>query len=286
MAPVRDGVDELVQSVSYYNPRPLVLHGYIGPFISIYALLIYSWMTKYSLTDSHDIWFLYVGIAVVFQILAFLFCLWSVHVHCFLAYNKVRLVQLYLFTDNQIGVHRWNIQRRLYLLKLFQHLIMAQVNWFGFTIHQQQSTIKNRYGSCFKRQNIHSTSSQSSFMSLNFLLTTPSRSIKNGKDTERIMKYQVLNENSERIEWTWRFPLQQNCSKNEPLHRFSFSKYSVSVFGALKNFGTTVYSRYSCWSVSNGSWFNSNWGTCRRSEKWATNRITSRFTEIVNGVQY
>lgn len=86
---VRDGVDELVQTVTYYNPRPLVLHGYIGPFVSIYALLIYSWLTTFSVSENRDLWFLYVGIAVVFQILAFLFCLWSVHVHCFLAYNRV-----------------------------------------------------------------------------------------------------------------------------------------------------------------------------------------------------
>ena len=103
MVAVRDSVDELVQSVSYYNPRTLVLHGYIGPFVSIYALLIYSWLTTYSVSDSRDIWFLYVGIAVVFQILAFLFCLWSVHVYCFLAYNKVRV---YLSSESCYQFHQ------------------------------------------------------------------------------------------------------------------------------------------------------------------------------------
>ena len=86
--PCHTTIRVILQSVSYYNPRPLILHGYLGPFVSIYGLLIYSWLSNTS-TDPYDIWFLYLGIAVVFQVLAFLFCLWSVHVHCFLAYNKV-----------------------------------------------------------------------------------------------------------------------------------------------------------------------------------------------------
>ncbi|KAI1289846.1 Endoplasmic reticulum transmembrane helix translocase [Halotydeus destructor] len=90
MAPVRDGVDELVQSVRCVNPRPLVLHGYMGPFVSIYVLLIYSWFTTYSEADSQEIWFISVAVSVVAQVLCYLFCVWSVEVNCFLAYNKVR----------------------------------------------------------------------------------------------------------------------------------------------------------------------------------------------------
>lgn len=90
MAPVRDSVDELVKSVSCYNPRTLVLHGYIGPFVTLYVMLMYSWITHYSLQESQEVWFLSVAAAVVVQILMYLFCMWSVDVHCFLAYSKVQ----------------------------------------------------------------------------------------------------------------------------------------------------------------------------------------------------
>jgi cation-transporting ATPase 13A1 len=88
MAPVRDSVDELVKSVSCYNHRTVVLHGYIGPFATIYALLMYSWITHYSVQESQEVWFLSVAAAVICQILMYLFCMWSVDVHCFLAYSK------------------------------------------------------------------------------------------------------------------------------------------------------------------------------------------------------
>ena len=87
MGPVRDSVDELVQSVTCYNVRPLSLHGYIGPFVALYAGLIYSWFTKYSHQESAEIWFISVAISVTIQILTYLTCLWSVRVNCWLAYS-------------------------------------------------------------------------------------------------------------------------------------------------------------------------------------------------------
>lgn len=92
MAPVKDGVDELVQSVSCHNPRPVFLHGYIGPFVSMYGLLMYSWFTKYSQIEQQEMWFITVAATIAFQILAYLFCLWSVDVKCFLAYSRVTII--------------------------------------------------------------------------------------------------------------------------------------------------------------------------------------------------
>lgn len=90
MAPVRDSVDELVQSVNCYNMRPLLLHGYFAPFVTIYAVLVYQWLTYFSLQESQEVWFICVAVAVVSQILTYLTCLWSVRVNCWLAYSYVR----------------------------------------------------------------------------------------------------------------------------------------------------------------------------------------------------
>lgn len=131
--------DELVQSVSCYNSRPLLLHGYIGPFLTIYAIIVYSWLTlpvseiadqkeinatepnfnllnlnstdnssdvkdaQNSTSEAEDtyrgpslndteLWVIAVVSVAVVQIVTYLFCHWSVHVRCFLAFSKVRII--------------------------------------------------------------------------------------------------------------------------------------------------------------------------------------------------
>lgn len=90
MARVRDGVDELVESVTCYNMRPLALHVYFAPFVLIYAVLMYKWFTVYSQQESQEIWFIFVAVAVVSQILAYLMSLWSVRINCWFAYSYTR----------------------------------------------------------------------------------------------------------------------------------------------------------------------------------------------------
>src|SRR5688572_3698721 len=94
MVAVKDSIDELVQSVSCYNPRPLALHGYIGPFVSIYVLLVYSWFSTFSGLEFQESWFIAVAVVVVLQVLSYLSCVWSVHINCFLAYSKVSLIRI------------------------------------------------------------------------------------------------------------------------------------------------------------------------------------------------
>lgn len=90
MTIIKDSVDELVSYVSCYKPRPLFFHAYIGPFVSIYSILIYQWLINSSLAENQEFWFISVIALVVLQVLSYLFCHWSVHVNCFLAYSKVR----------------------------------------------------------------------------------------------------------------------------------------------------------------------------------------------------
>ncbi len=86
---VRESSDQLVKSVDCYNSRPLLLHGYIAPFVSIYVILMYNWLNYYSTSNSQEIWFIFVAIIVVLQILCYLFSHWSVSCNCFLAFTKV-----------------------------------------------------------------------------------------------------------------------------------------------------------------------------------------------------
>ncbi|XP_054157015.1 endoplasmic reticulum transmembrane helix translocase-like [Oppia nitens] len=89
MEAISESSDQLVKSVDCYTSRPLILHGYIGPFVSIYVILIYNWLSYYSQQDSsQEIWFIAVALVVVVQILAYLFSHWSVHCKSFFAFTK------------------------------------------------------------------------------------------------------------------------------------------------------------------------------------------------------
>lgn len=82
-------VDELVQSVHLYRNRKLLFHGYVLPFVLFYLCWIYFWVFIYGFWEHYEGGC--VGIAVIgmAQILACLFCHWSVHVHCFFSCNTV-----------------------------------------------------------------------------------------------------------------------------------------------------------------------------------------------------
>lgn len=84
---VRDSSDQLVQSVQYYNTKPILFHGYLAPFILIHTITTF-WCI---LTDFNhtDLYLIACVILVLIQCLTFLSILWSVHCLCFLAYKKV-----------------------------------------------------------------------------------------------------------------------------------------------------------------------------------------------------
>jgi len=111
-------MDDLVQSVSCYNPRPLLLHGYLAPFFVLQAVVYYYFSagtgsvphgdqellpdgphdknntisdTKDdNLVDRHsfEIAVIAVTISIATQIITYLFCHWSVDVKCWLCYNR------------------------------------------------------------------------------------------------------------------------------------------------------------------------------------------------------
>jgi len=84
-------LNEEIQYVSYYNVRPTLLHGYVGPFLLIYAAWFYCWTIIYGLEDYYEAGLIALAVIGVVQILVSLFCLWSVHIRCVLTCSKVRI---------------------------------------------------------------------------------------------------------------------------------------------------------------------------------------------------
>lgn len=117
-------MDELVQSVVCYNPRPILLHGYLAPFFVLQAAVYYYFSgTSSSIDDlaehandssllsssndslpdvankhqddispsqrhSYEIAVIAVVLSVAAQIITYLFCHWSVDVKCLLSYSR------------------------------------------------------------------------------------------------------------------------------------------------------------------------------------------------------
>jgi len=131
MPPSTD-TEELVQKVSLYNQKPVLLHGYAGPFIVLYAVWLFMWgswiqnqpvlaegdldvneggslpgtptdngtmgeedVLKRSVPNDGTLEAGFIGLAVigVLQTLVYLFCHWSVHVRAFLTCTKVKVSQ-------------------------------------------------------------------------------------------------------------------------------------------------------------------------------------------------
>lgn len=90
-------VDDLVKNVSLHVPLPALVHGYVLPFVFLYAAWFYGWVFVYGVEDYLEAgWIVLAAIAVV-QILVSLSCYWSVHVRTFLTCSKESdpLVALY-----------------------------------------------------------------------------------------------------------------------------------------------------------------------------------------------
>ncbi|CAL4059528.1 unnamed protein product, partial [Meganyctiphanes norvegica] len=81
-------IDDLVQSVGLYVPRPLILHGYIFPFLALYCVWGWSWVMVYGLEDYWEAGLLVLAGIGCLQVLSCLFCHWSVHVRCILTCRK------------------------------------------------------------------------------------------------------------------------------------------------------------------------------------------------------
>ncbi|GJQ67243.1 hypothetical protein Trydic_g8148 [Trypoxylus dichotomus] len=78
-------LDELVQSVNLYTFNNPLFHGYILPFIILYASWLYGWCGVYGFFEFYEGGWVGLGIIACLQILCSLCCYWSVHINCLLS---------------------------------------------------------------------------------------------------------------------------------------------------------------------------------------------------------
>ena len=83
-----------IQHISLHNLRPLILHGYIGPFLVLYGLWLYMWVVVYGVEGYFEGGLIAVAIIGLLQILCCLFCHWFVGIRCALTCSKVCLQPL------------------------------------------------------------------------------------------------------------------------------------------------------------------------------------------------
>ncbi|GCB65032.1 hypothetical protein scyTo_0014843 [Scyliorhinus torazame] len=80
--------EELVQSVSLYRRRPLLLHGTLGPFAALYAGWLYLWLWEAGAAQHREAGLIALAAIGVLHILTVLSGHWSVHAHCLLTCTK------------------------------------------------------------------------------------------------------------------------------------------------------------------------------------------------------
>ncbi|XP_067876984.1 manganese-transporting ATPase 13A1 [Heterodontus francisci] len=80
--------EELVQSVSLYRSRPLLLHFTLGPFAALYAAWLYMWVCQYGVSQYPEAGLITLAALGIAHILTVLSGHWSVHAHCLLTCTK------------------------------------------------------------------------------------------------------------------------------------------------------------------------------------------------------
>lgn len=85
-------LNDEIQSLGFYNIRAVIFHGYVLPFLFIYAGWAYAWTYVYGLEDYFEAGLIiFAGIGLL-QILTALFCLWSIHIRCALTCSRVSFI--------------------------------------------------------------------------------------------------------------------------------------------------------------------------------------------------
>ena len=88
--------EELVESITLYKPKPLLFHGYVGPFIilhGIWAIICSSWGESQEGEEDNSYEASLIGFAVILivQTLVYLCCHWSVHISSLLTCTPVSM---------------------------------------------------------------------------------------------------------------------------------------------------------------------------------------------------
>jgi len=89
-------LNDEIESVSLYKLRPLVLHGYVLPFVLLYGVWAYVWLAVLGFSDFVEAGCIGVVIIGLFQVVCSLLCHWFVNVRCLLTCSRVRTAYICL----------------------------------------------------------------------------------------------------------------------------------------------------------------------------------------------
>ncbi|VDM16591.1 unnamed protein product [Hydatigera taeniaeformis] len=81
-----------IDSVTLYREKPVLLHGYIWPFVALYSIWLGYWFGTLGATEYVELGLIGVAVISVLHILTALFCYWFVTVRCLLMFKKEKLV--------------------------------------------------------------------------------------------------------------------------------------------------------------------------------------------------
>ena len=83
-------IGDEIDYISLYKPLHIAFHGYIAPFVVSYAVLVFLWVGVYGLWDYREVFLIAIAGVAALDFLLCLFCVWSVHLRCFVTCKKVK----------------------------------------------------------------------------------------------------------------------------------------------------------------------------------------------------
>ncbi|KRX96276.1 putative cation-transporting ATPase 13A1, partial [Trichinella pseudospiralis] len=82
--------DELVDHVRLYNPKSLLLHGYVAPFIVAYGTSFFLWSVIYGFFEYFELFCIVFSVIGFLQIIVVLLCFWSISARCLLTCSETK----------------------------------------------------------------------------------------------------------------------------------------------------------------------------------------------------
>ena len=78
-----------VEYTVLYKPLPLLVHGYVLPFIVLYVGILIGWIVVFGNFEHFEALMICIATIASLNIITCLSCVWSVHIRCLLTCKKV-----------------------------------------------------------------------------------------------------------------------------------------------------------------------------------------------------
>lgn len=91
-------LSEDVDRISLHRPLPRLFHGYVAPFLLLYAAITAIWIAAFDFPERLEAFMIAFAVVAGLDVVTCLFCVWSVHVRAALTCRKVGFAFLQTFT--------------------------------------------------------------------------------------------------------------------------------------------------------------------------------------------